>query len=258
VIALRVQASVTGKKRVFILHLSTGGILVPKNRGEQENQASKNQGKQDSGAWAHWEYTPDEWAQLDLLDWRSVAQRHWLAVGITAPGSLLALALFLWSTLTDGGAIGGFAFFLMNLLFILFLLHAQLFWDRYDKAKKRHQTRQKSSQPYRVTFSSQGIWEAGTHFPVGGFDVKLLDVHLTSQPTTLHFRIQYLSSYRTDRGTRSQRTRETIHLLVPRDHESEAEHIAQRFRIEVIEVRERAEKRAKDALDALANPPEPS
>lgn len=234
---------------------------MPKNQGKQENQASKNQG-QGNRAWAHWEYTPDEWAQLDRVDWGSIPQKHWLAVGITGPGSLLALVILIWSALTDGGAIGGVAFFLMLFLFILFVLYAQFFWNRYDKAKKRHQARQNPSQPHTVTLSGQGIWEAGIYFPFGGlgvekneFAVKLLDVRLTSQPTTLHFRVQYLSSYRANRGTQSQSTRETIHLLVPRAHESEAEHVAQRFRTEVIEARERAEKRAHDAL---VNPPEPS
>lgn len=221
-----------------------------------------NQANQENQAWARWDYAPDEWAQLDRMDWRPTALRHWLAVGITGPGSLLALAFFLWFVVTDAGAISGFALFIMLFLFLLLMLYAQFFWKVYDKAKKRHQARQNPSHPQRVTLSGQGIWEAGTHFPFGGsgvetneFGVKLLEVQMTSQPTTLHFRVEYRSLYRSDRGTRSQRTQETIYLLVPRGHESEAEPVAQRLRTEVIEARERAEKRAQEAR---VNPSEPS
>jgi hypothetical protein len=162
------------------------------------------------------------------------------------------------------------AILIMIVLFLLYLRNLLVFGEAYDKAKKRHQARQNPSQPHRVTLSDQGIWEVGTYFPFAGSGVEkyelgvmLLEVRLTSQPTTLHFRVEYLSHHGGGYRSYNNRTQETIHLLVPHDHESEAEHVAQRFRTEVIEPRELAElaekQRAEErANDARANPPEPS
>ena len=216
-----------------------------------------NREHQESQAWAHWEYAPDEWALLDRMDWGRVSQRYWLTIGIGFLGLLLGLALFTWVV---ANAILGLV--VMLVLFLLFLYFVPLH-DDYRRAKKRHQARQDPSQPHRVTLSSQGIWGFGAYFPFTGtglgtheIQVKLLEVRLTSQPTTLHFRVEHLTlTASADRGIQEFPVPETIHMLVPRDHESEAEHVAQRFRTEVIEAREIALKRFRDAQ---TNPPEPS
>jgi hypothetical protein len=230
---------------------------VSKNPGKQEKQASKNQGKQ---GWAHWEYAPEEWALLDRIDWGRVVQRYWLTSVLGILGFLLAVALLIWFAVIAPN-IGSFGVIMIVPLIIL-LLYAVVPGTAYRKAKKRHQARQNPSQPQKVTLSGQGIWEAGTHFPFAGsgveareLNVKLREVRLTSEPTTLHFRIEYLIRNNANTLNKTEINRETIHLLVPRGHESEAEHVAQRFRTEVIEARELAAKRIHDSI---VNPPEPS
>ena len=227
---------------------------MSKKQGKQEGQTPENQ------AWAHWEYAPDEWSLLDQLDWQSVVQRYVLSLLGGTLGFSLLLALWLWS-LTVVANITSFLIPVMFVLFILFL-YIVVPGTAFHKARKRHQARKNPSQPQKVTLSGKGIWEAGTFFPLSGFgvealewNVKLREVRLTAQPTTLHFRVEYLIRNNANTLNRTEINRETIHLLVPRTHESEAEYVAQRFRTEVIQARELAEKRLHDSI---VNPPEPS
>jgi len=242
--------------------------MKAKHHKATDQQQTSNQQQ----AWAHWEYTPEEWAQLDRLDWGSAVQRYLLTAGMGILSCLVLVGLFLLSIQVRTEvftAIGIFAFILMFAMFCmlpLFLIPGKA----YHKARKRHQARRNPSQSRTVTLSDQGIWEAGTYFPLNGvgvesreFKVRLFEVQLTSQPVVLHFRVVYdprayistggsitYGAYQPGRG-------ETIHLLVPRDCENQAEHVAQRFRTEVFEPRERENARRRAEQEARAHPPEP-
>lgn len=99
----------------------------------------------------------------------------------------------------------------------------------YQEAKKRHKARQKRDHPQRVTFSKEGVWEAGVYFPLTEMFLTLKDVHMTSQPTVLHFRRKRL--------IHNNYMRDTLRVLVPRDYEEEAVQLMERFCTEVIEAK---------------------
>lgn len=112
---------------------------------------------------------------------------------------------------------------------------------KYREAKKRHQARQNQAQARRITIAKEGIWEAGTFFPLNGHDVVLEEVKLTHQPTILHFR-------RTKHfpGEETTPQSDTLRVPVPGRYENDAAHLLQQFRTEVIETQQRQ-----------MNPPEP-
>ena len=236
---------------------------MPQEQRKQKSQAQKNPEKPEGNAWAHWEYAPDEWELFDRIDWRSVVRRYLLTSALGILGFLLVVALFFWLTTIHtevATTIANFAFVAM-LFSAFFLLYLMVPGTAFRKARKRHKARQNSSQPYKVTLSHKGMWLAGTYFPFTGTGVEnrelgvtLREVRLTSEPTTLQFRVEYRISNSANTLNRTEINRETVHLLVPRAHESEAEYVAQLFRTEVVEAREQAAKRAHDAL---VNPPEP-
>ena len=220
-----------------------------------------NPQNQEQQAWVHWEYTPDEWARLDQMDLGPIRQRYWLtlALGMVIPVLLLVLAPFFW---------GGESLFWVAplvLVLVLVLFFVVLPSNDYRQAMKRHQARQDPVHPHRVTLSSQGIWGLGPFFPFTGtgvqeheISVQLNKVWLTAQPTTLHFQVEHLKLKANPSGGAVNVEKipvpETIHLLVPAGHDSEAEQVAQRFRTEVIEARDLALKRFRDQQ---VNPPEP-
>ncbi len=194
---------------------------------------SGNQRFDDYHAWAHWEYSPEEWALFDRIDWRAIWLRYWLP-NVIPPVCIFILGItaFRLSVLT------------MLLIMIAFVLPvwAAIFAIRayaYGEAKKRHKARQNQDQPQRVTFSSDGVWEAGIHFPLGGPFLKLRSVHMTSQPTVLHFRLKYLM--------RNNYVRYTIHVLVPRGREEEAAQLMKHYQAKIAEAKKRTP----------SNPPEP-
>lgn len=220
-----------------------------------------NRGNQEQQAWVHWEYAPDEWARLDQMDLGPIRRRYWLtfALGMGILVILFVLALVLWG----GASLLWMAPLLLTL--VLVLLFVVLPSNDYRQAKKRHQARQDPAHPHRVTLSNQGLWGFGPYFPFTGMgaqeneiSVQLNKVWLTAQPTTLHFQVEHLKLKATPSGGAVNVEKipvpETIHLLVPTGHESEAEQVAQRFRAEVIEARELALKRFQDEQ---VNPPEP-
>src|SRR5581483_6631729 len=118
---------------------------------------------------------------------------------------------------------------------LIFLLASN---TAFRKARKRHNARQKSSPPYKVTLAEKGIWEAGTFFPLKGWgvepsevSVELLDVQLTSQPTVLHYRVKHVSiTASSRRGIGRAARKETIRLPVPEAYKSEAERVVQQYR----------------------------
>lgn len=235
---------------------------------DQGQSQSINQESQQERAWAHWEYTPDEWKQLDRLDWGRTVQRYWLTVGPGILGLLASSALFLWVRMTSAAntvfALIAMAFFLILLIILLVIGNGSV-----SRPKKRHQARQNASQPHTVTLSGKGMWQAGVFFPlerlwgdIHEWRVMLHEVRLSTQPTMLHFRVEHdVTSYRVGSDGHNYKSNysvvETIPLLVPHAHESEAEQIAHRFRSEVIEVRERENARKRAAEEARMHPPEP-
>jgi hypothetical protein len=135
---------------------------------------------------------------------------------------------------------------LVALVFALSLLFTfGFFWLYYFSGgdyRARHRARRKRDQPQRVTLSRDGVWLAGTHFPLG----RVEEVTMTSEPPVLHFHRLF------DVGGGSGTNWETrpLPLLVPRGHEEEAARLMQRYHRDVIEPR-------KQLLERINAPPEP-
>ena len=186
--------------------------------------------------WAHWEYSAEEWALFDQIDWQAARRVYWLPniVGTVAYLLVVAVLALLFQSSTSGLVLM-VAFILLVILFLIFVLRIR----SYSEAMKRHQARQSQGQAHTVTFSKDGVWEAGIHFPLHGILMNLLKVKLTFQPTVLHFRRELLH-------LRQSNEYDTLRVLVPSGHEEEAARLMQRFQIEVIE-----------ASKKPYNPPEP-
>ncbi len=191
--------------------------------------SSKNQGFHGDQAWVHWEYSPEEWATFDRVDWRTVWLRYWLLnlaplVGLFILG-ILGVVFFPANSLGIVAGVIGFGItLLLPLLIVLFAVRRY----SYLEAKKRHQARQNQAQPLRVTFSKEGVWEAGTFFPLRD---ALREVRMTSQPTVLHFRRKRHFTSLSGRYTEA----DTLRVFVPGGHEAGATQLMERFRNEVIE-----------------------
>ncbi len=189
----------------------------------------------DNKAWIHWEYTPEEWALFDRVDWRSAQLRYWL------PNVIVPVALFLLSALLfqvgvlQVGVLGAVSFMLIVVMGVLFMVRV---YD-YGEARKRHMARLQQTQR-RVTLARKGIWEAGTFFELS----DLQTARLTSQPTVLCFRCRHKTYDRTNNTTYKY---STVNVPVPRGRENEAAQLVERFH-EVI--RERKQEKGY-------NPPEP-
>jgi len=185
--------------------------------------SSNNQGFGGDQAWAHWDYSPEEWMVFDQVDWRAAWLRYWLP-NLLPPVGLFLLGVFFFhvNVVTLLLAMGLYA---LPLLAAVFTVRSYL----YREAKQRHQARRNRTHPHRVTFSQEGVWEAGAYFPLTGVFWSLQDVRMTSQPAVLHFRRKQLirSTYRHD----------TLRVLVPRGREEEATRLMERFRTEVIEAK---------------------
>lgn len=184
-------------------------------------------------AWAHWDYTPEEWARFDAIDWKPRRRACFCVLMglISISGGLILYA--------SAGFVAGLLTFVILALTMFFF-----FWiSRYTGAALRHKARQQAAQPYTVTIANQGIWEAGTYFSLE----NLAKVTLTTQPPVLHFRSNMIYT-ETDASDTPASYR--IAILVPHGHEEEAAQLLQRFQTEVIEAQEQAWKRWR-------NPPEP-
>ena len=247
------------KKRAMLTHVSTGGASVPRNHERRQGSDSPHHDTLGEKAWVHWEYTPDEWALLDRLDWMGTARWYWLRAGLVTLCLLGFIALFVRSVnVSDTVSVIAFLGIDGCFVVLVFLLASN---TAFRKARKRHNARQKSSLPHKVTLAEKGIWEAGTFFPLKGsgvepseINVELLDVQLASQPTMLLYRVKSLSIAASGRGGAGRATRkETIRLLVPAAYESEAERVLQQYRSGIVKARDLAQH----VHESLVNPPEP-
>lgn len=211
----------------------------------QQAQSSASQ------TWAHWEYSPDEWALFDRVDWglRGFFFRVLLIGNIV----FLLGAIPPWFFLNSDPNLFAVAFSADMLLLGGFFLFLIFYSPSYAGASKRHKARQ--NLPRTVTFSMKGVWEAGTFFPMNErFEVDLKKVTLTSQPPVLHFRLKH-SSEDADSTTSTMST--TLRVLVPREQEGEAGLLLERFQTEVIAARKAEGERARQEEERRKNPPEP-
>jgi hypothetical protein len=186
-------------------------------------------------AWAHWEYGPTEWELFDTIDWGTARRRYWLLVWISTLVCLLLIGVPTLFFLVLQPFNLNYAIFLAVFAFLLLLsLFLLIFFSiyPYSEAKKRHKARQNQTQPQRVTFSERGVWEAGIYFPLNDVFMNLKNVHMTSQPSVLHFTRERMHF-------RQSRQRDTLRVLVPWGREAEAAQLIQRFRLEVIEAQKR-------------------
>lgn len=198
-------------------------------------------------AWVHWEYQPDDWALFEHVDWRVQRLVFWGLV-VCSVASVIGAILpwFIFLPTTDTGPL--LSVFLPALLVwcvCVPLTMSYLF--TYLDAKKRHLARQQEART--VTFSREGLWEAGTFFSLDKLlEANLKKVTLTLDPPVLHFR---LMRWHLGKNWRASPTNTTLHVPVPRGQEEEAGFLQARFQAEVIQARAQRE-------DRLAHPPEPA
>jgi hypothetical protein len=183
------------------------------------------QTKHNQEAWAHWEYSPNEWAHFDRVDWVPVRNRSWLTLTLIAV-LWIGIVAVLWTRFALSAP--GPLLFVNGLLLSLSLGPIIVAFTSTREAKKRHQARRQPGQPRRVTFSREGIWESGTYLTFW----RLLKVKMTANPPVLHFTLAKPNG-------RSYDTQK-IHVLVPRNYEAEAQRLLQRFDDEVINARNKA------------------
>lgn len=197
-------------------------------------------------AWVHWEYNADEWALFERVDWNAPRFIFWGLVSCCTLAVIAAvLPWFVLSPETDvGPLLSVFLPAVLGWCVCVPLTMASLF--SYIDARKRHRARQQDSRT--VTFSREGVWEAGLFFPLDRFlEAKLQKVTLTLDPPVLHFR---LMRWHRGKNWRSSPTSTTLHVPVPRGQEEEAGFLQERFQTEVLRARLQQEQRLK-------NPPEP-
>ena len=182
-------------------------------------------------AWAHWEYGPNEWAHFDKVDWTPVRNRSWLTLMIIAI-LWIGIVAVLWTRFALSAP--GPLLFVNGLLLCLSLGPIIVAFTSTREARKRHQARHQPGQPCRVTFSRDGVWESGTYLTFW----RLLKVKMTANPPVLHFSLARPNGKTYDT--------QKIHVLVPHNHEAEAQRLLQRYDTEVI-----------NARNKNFNPPEP-
>lgn len=177
-------------------------------------------------AWAQWEYTPDEWAAFDQLDWVPVRNRS-LLILVLSPIIFLAIITIsvLWGSPDQVGPL--LALFILLLTPFIWLMIAAI--AALVDTGKRHRARRNPAESPRVTLTGSGLWIAGTYFPLreGFWHIKW--VKMTTNPTVLHFKLRQtgiIEGHTTNIGLVSTRT---IHIPVPRSHEVEAEQLWQRY-----------------------------
>ena len=62
------------------------------------NRYHQREGVMNQDAWVHWDYSPEEWALFDRIDWRMGRRAaFWLLIGL--PISLLESPFFFWGGL---------------------------------------------------------------------------------------------------------------------------------------------------------------
>ncbi len=186
---------------------------------------------QHSDVWLRWEYSPEEWALYDRVDYRP-RRRVLLSL-------LCGLLAGLPFSIPLAFSVNGWEFAGLPFVGIGSLI-ALLIWgiSRIGPGRRR-KARQQPGQPHRVTFAAQAIWIAGTHVSLLG----LAKVKLTGQPPVLSFSIQ-------ETDTDGSVSFSGLRVLVPRGHEAEAERLRQLYQTEAIDG-------ARQAQERLYHPPEP-
>jgi hypothetical protein len=227
---------------------SRNSVAARVQEGQQRyhrQKTTKRWGHEDE-AWVHWEYSPEEWALFEKVDWNTQRFIFWgLASCCTASVIAAILPWFILPSEADAGQL--LSIFLPALLgWCVFFPFTMAYLFSYIDARKRHQARQQESRT--VTFSRVGVWEAGIFFPLDKFlEANLKKVTLTLDPPVLHFR---LTRFHLGKNWRASPTSATLHVPVPCGQEEEAGFLWERFQTEVILARAQQEKRLK-------NPPEP-
>lgn len=228
---------------------SRNSVEARVQEGQQRYHRQKKTAKtrvHEDEAWVHWEYSSEEWALFEKVDWNVPCFLFWGLAGCCTASVIAAiLPWFLFPQGTDVGPL--LSMFLPALLgWCVFLPLTMAYLFSYIDARKRHKARQQESRT--VTFSREGVWEAGLFFPLNKFlEANLKKVTLTLDPPVLHFR---LTRFHLGNNWRASPTSATLHVLVPRGQEEEAGFLQERFQTEVIQARAQREKRLK-------NPPEP-
>lgn len=225
---------------------SSAEARVQEDRTRYQRHTTSHSRFHEDEAWVHWQYSPDEWALFDKVDWNAPCSIFW---GLTAccAASVIAAILpwFLFPPGTDAGPL--LSVFLPALLgWCVFFPLTMTYLFSYIDARKRHKARQQ--EPRTVTISREGVWEAGIFFPLNKFlEANLKKVTLTLDPPVLHFR---LTRFHLGKNWRASPTSAILHVPVPRGLEEEAGFLQERFQTEVIQARAQRENRLK-------NPPEP-
>ncbi len=186
-------------------------------------------------AWTHWNYSDREWALFQQIDGGAARRNRLLRTLLSILVYLVIVGVMAWYFLgphaffDDPGAdisvLVTFSFVLLVWLLIWIFVRT----DAMTEQKKRLQARQDATQPHRVTFGANGIWEAGTHFPINHLGVVLKRVNMTSQPSVLHFHVEK-EHFRSSNGSYA------IPVPVPYGCEGEANQLIQRYESEVIHV----------------------
>lgn len=225
---------------------SSAEARVQEGRLRYQSHTTSHSRFHEGEAWVRWEYSPDEWALFEKVDWNTTCFIFWgLAACCAASVVAAILPWFLFPPDTD--AMPLLRVFLPAVLaWCVFVPFTMAYLFSYIDARKRHKARQQ--EPRTVTISREGVWEAGTFFPLNKFlDANLKKVTLTLDPPVLHFR---LTRFHIGKNWRSSPTSATLRVPVPRGQEEEAGFLQERFQTEVIQARAQQEKR-------LNNPPEP-
>jgi len=211
----------------------------------QQQTGNQQQTSNQQGAWAHWDYTHEEWALFEKVDWMPIRLTFWGLVGGFVASVIAIIQVWFIPDVVKSPLFG--VFFLGVLGFCVFLPFMFLYHFPYIDARKRHKARQQVSRT--VTFSKEGVWEAGTFFSLDAV-LKVQRVTLTSDPPVLHFR---LAIGRNEKYWPPSDTSSILHIPIPRGQEEEAGLLLKRFQT-VIQERAQREKQWEAQRN---NPPEP-
>lgn len=218
----------------------------------------------ETAIWERWEYTPDEWRLFDRVDWGSPWHNRLLALYAALPLAILAsglVSVLLHQFPPNPQAGSNYVIWLLLIvLFFLLLIGWLTFWlavflSPMQQARIRHKARRNGEPRVTIGFHNkeQYIW-------LGGQSYRLLDgfrtldkVSLTSNPPVLHLRVKE-TSYS---GRSSYALFDTIALLIPREHEGEAQTLLERFQDEASASKKRHQRLVDEVLRSVY-PPEPS
>ncbi len=199
--------------------------------------------------WAHWDYSPEEWQQLDHLDW-GAAQHKMLLRALPLVVPFLGLCGLLASILLEKLSVDDFLFALsllvLVLLFVALSIPFGLAIHPFLQALRRHSARQNGPRSVtigpasRAPVVNQGLWQAGFYIPLQQFMViDLKDATLSpGMPYVVQLRRRFRSSKSTHTSGEINITppwSDTLFIPVPFGHKAEAAALVERFRRETIQ-----------------------